>query len=273
MRKIMSTTLILAIFISSLPVTALATSDNWGLSFPQPGEKPRGNATPEALLEHDAYFVDPTEEKVIYLTFDAGYENGCTEPILDALKSTDTPAAFFLVGTYIRDHPDLVRRMVEEGHTIGNHTMHHPDMSAIADRARFERELAETESHYESAIGAPMPKLYRPPQGKYSADNLKMAKDLGYTTLFWSLAYVDWNVDAQPSKKQAFDKLLPRIHPGAILMLHSTSATNAEILEELILKYKEMGYSFRCITNLATGVSPANTPPQPCAFSQALAAL
>ena len=248
MRKKL-TVLLAAVSLLSLPKIALA-ADNWGLSFPNPGEKPIGNASAEELLTHNAYFVDPTEEKVIYLTFDAGYESGHTESILDALKAAEVPAAFFLVGTYIRDHPDLLRRMVDEGHTVANHTMHHPDMSAIADRARFQAELEEVERHYEAIIGVPMPKLYRPPKGKYSVENLKLAKEFGYTTVFWSLAYVDWLDNDQPSKEQAFDKLLPRIHPGAILMLHSTSATNAEILEELIRTYREMGYGFRCISEL-----------------------
>ncbi|MCL2563345.1 MAG: polysaccharide deacetylase family protein [Oscillospiraceae bacterium] len=248
MRKTMI--FLLAIILLFTPLSSALAADNWGLSFPTPGEKPVGNATAESLLEHDACFVDPTEEKVIYLTFDAGFENGYTEPILDVLQANSVPAAFFLVGTYIRDYPELIRRMVEEGHTVANHTMHHPNMSAISDIARFRQELEETERHYEAVIGKPMPKLYRPPQGKYSEANLKMAKELGYTTVFWSLAYVDWNVDDQPSKQQAFDKLLPRIHPGAILMLHSTSATNAAILEELIQAYLGMGYEFRCITGL-----------------------
>ena len=252
MQKVTSLLLLAVLLLATGTAPALAQNDNWGLSFPNPGEKPQGNATPEFLLEHDAYFIDPTTEKIIYLTFDAGYENGYTAPILDVLRAAQVPAAFFLVGTYIRDHPELVQRMVQEGHTIGNHTMTHPDMSAISDLERFKKELAETEGHYEAAIGEPMPKLYRPPKGKYSVDNLKMAKDLGYTTLFWSLAYVDWNVDAQPSKSQAFAKLIPRIHPGAILMLHSTSATNAEIMPELIQKYQDLGYKFRCITELAT---------------------
>ena len=245
MRRILSFLLVIVLlFCLAGPAVA---GDNWGLSFPTPGKKPIGNASAETLLAHNAYFVDPTEGKVLYMTFDAGFENGCTEPILDALKATGVPAAFFLVGTYIRDNPDLVRRMVEEGHTVGNHTMTHPDMSTISDRDRFSRELTETEGHYEAAVGAPMPKLYRPPQGKYSVENLKLAKELGYTTLFWSLTYVDWYVDKQPTKQQAFEKLIPRIHPGAIVMLHSTSTTNAEILEELILEYQGMGYVFRCI--------------------------
>ena len=134
--------------------------------------------------------------------------------------------------------------MAEEGHTVGNHTNTHPDMSRIADRASFEKELSELEALYEQVVGQPMAKIYRPPQGKYSESNLQMAKELGYKTFFWSLAYVDWMQDQQPSKEEAFSKLLTRIHPGAIVLLHSTSQTNAQILDELLAKWEEMGYQF-----------------------------
>lgn len=247
MRRYLSFILLTAFILTAGSTSALA-ADNWGLSFPTPGEKPIGNASAEALLEHDAYYVDPTEEKVIYLTFDAGYENGNTEPILDALKEAGASSAFFLVGTYIRDNPDLIRRMVEEGHIVANHTMNHPNMSAISDMERFRTELEEPERIYAEITGKEMPKLYRPPQGKYSVENLKMAKELGYKTMFWSLAYVDWIDDDQPSKEQAFGKLLPRVHPGAIILLHNTSATNAAIMGELLAEYQSMGYRFRCLT-------------------------
>lgn len=237
--------LTLGLLISAITVAAAA---DWGLSFPNPGQIPDANNPPEYYAAHNTYFVAPTTEKTIYLTFDAGYENGYTEPILDVLREKNVPAAFFLVGTYIRDYPELVRRMVDEGHTIGNHTMSHPDMTALTDRDAFLHELTQVEAHYEAAVGKPMPKLYRPPEGKYSEDNLKLANELGYQTFFWSLAYADWNRDAQPSKEAAFAKLLPRIHPGAILMLHSTSATNAAIMAELIDAYHDMGYTFKCIT-------------------------
>ena len=247
MRRLLTFILLIAFFLTTGLSSAFAV-DNWGLSFPTPGEKPIGNASAEALLEHDAYYVDPTEEKVIYLTFDAGYENGNTEPILNALKEAGAPAAFFLVGTYIRDNPELIRRMVDEGHIVANHTMNHPNMSAISDMERFQRELEEPERIYKEITGQEMPKLYRPPQGKYSVENLKMAKELGYKTMFWSLAYVDWYDNDQPSKEQAFGKLLPRIHPGAILLLHNTSATNGAIMGELLAEYRSMGYTFRCLS-------------------------
>lgn len=217
---------------------------NWGLSFQQEGEPPIANATGEYLAQFDSVYCMPTDEKVLYITFDAGFENGNTEPILDALKKHSVKATFFLVGNYLETQPDLVRRMVEEGHTVGNHTYSHPDMSKIGDMESFKAELQKNEALYKEVTGEDMPKLYRPPQGKFCESNLKMAKELGYRTVFWSLAYVDWYENDQPTRQQAFDKLLPRVHPGAVVLLHSTSKTNGEILDELLTKWEEMGYRF-----------------------------
>ena len=139
--------------------------------------------------------------------------------------------------------------MIQEGHCVGNHTYHHPDMSQ-STKEEFEKEMKEFEIKYKEVTGSDCPKLYRPPQGKYSENNLKMAKDLGYKTYFWSLAYVDWYDDNQPTKEQAFEKLTGRIHPGAIVILHSTSKTNSEILQELIAKWKDMGYSFGNLSDI-----------------------
>ncbi|NLT58932.1 MAG: polysaccharide deacetylase family protein [Clostridiales bacterium] len=231
--------------------TTAAAVDNWGLSFQKEGQPPVGNASSEYLAGFDACYLGDTGQPVIYLTFDAGYENGHTAKILDTLKAHDAPAAFFLVGHYVSTQPELVRRMVAEGHTVGNHTNTHPDMSRIADRAAFEKELGELERLFQEATGQPMSKLYRPPQGKFSEANLRMAKEMGYKTYFWSLAYVDWYTDNQPTHEQAFAKLIPRIHNGAILLLHSTSSTNAEILDELLSRYEEMGYHFGSLQELA----------------------
>lgn len=232
--------------------TALPASsqENWGLGFPEEGKMPQGNASPQELKQFNAHYVRETDEKVIYLTFDAGYENGNTVPILDALKKHNAPAAFFLVGNYMKTSPDLVKRMAAEGHIVGNHTFHHPDMSSISSREAFEKELNDLESIYLEITGQPMKKYYRPPQGKYSESNLKMACDMGYHTFFWSLAYVDWYEEKQPSKEEAFKKLLGRIHPGAIVLLHSTSQTNGAILDELLTKWEEMGYRFGSLNEL-----------------------
>lgn len=226
-------------------------SENWGLGFGQEGQKPTGNASQEELKKYDTYFCAEGEEKVIYLTFDCGYENGNTELILDALKKHNAPATFFVVGHFLESAPDIVRRMAEEGHTVGNHTYHHPDMSKISDKDSFQKEMDAVAELYREVTGKEISMYYRPPQGKYSTENLQMAKELGYMTFFWSLAYVDWNQDSQPSHEQAFDKLLKRIHPGAVVLLHNTSKTNGEILDELLTKWEEMGYTFHPLSDFS----------------------
>lgn len=232
--------------------TAVPTG-SWGLSFRTEGQPPVGNATSEALRQYDAVYVGSAAKKVIYLTFDAGYENGYTAQILDALKAHNAPAAFFVVGNYLQTSPELVQRMADEGHIVGNHTEHHYDMSRIADFDAFRQELSAVEERYRAITGQEMPKYYRPPQGVYSEDNLKMAKELGYRTVFWSLAYVDWKQDDQPTAEQAFAKLIPRIHSGAVVLLHSTSKTNAEILDALLTKWEELGYCFGSLDALYDG--------------------
>ncbi|MCI8739127.1 MAG: delta-lactam-biosynthetic de-N-acetylase [Oscillibacter sp.] len=227
-----------------------ASTGNWGLSFQTEGASPVGNATTEQLAQYNACFLGDTTKKVIYLTFDCGYENGYTETILDALKKHQAPAAFFVVGNMIETAPDIIRRMAEEGHIVGNHTYHHPDMSKISSQAAFKKELDDLAALYKETTGQEMPRYYRPPQGKYNEENLRQAQALGYRTVFWSLAYVDWYVDNQPSAEQAYSKLLPRIHDGAVVLLHSTSKTNAEILDELLTKWEEMGYTFASLDQL-----------------------
>lgn len=236
-------------------VATSAETSGWGLSFQEEGKRPVGNATIEELKQYDAYYAADTDEKVIYLTFDCGYENGYTPAILDTLKKHQVSATFFVVGNFITDQSELIKRMVEQGHTIGNHTFTHPDMSKISSEESFCKELQQVEEAYQAITGEEMIKFYRPPQGIYSISNLKMAQEMGYQTFFWSLAYVDWYQDQQPTHEEAFQKLLSRIHPGAIVLLHSTSRTNAEILDELLSKWEEMGYRFDTLQNLITDSS------------------
>ena len=228
----------------------LSESTSWGLSFQKEGERPVGNATINALGKYHAYYAEDTNERKIYLTFDAGYENGNTPRILDALKKHQAPAPFFFVSNFISDNSDLIQRMVSEGHTVGNHTMTHPDMSGISSKDDFLKQLNGVEELYESVTGEKMSKFYRPPQGIYSTSNLAMAQELGYSTFFWSLAYVDWIQNQQPSREEAFQKLLGRIHPGAIVLLHNTSSTNGLILDDLLTKWEEMGYRFCSLKEL-----------------------
>ena len=154
------------------------------------------------------------------------------------------------MGNYIKDNPELIKRMVSEGHIVGNHTWSHPDMTKISSLDAFSKELSQVEELYKETTGKDMVKFYRPPQGKYSTQNLKMAQELGYKTFFWSLAYVDWNQDQQPTQEEAFDKLLNRVHPGAIVLLHNTSSTNGQIMDELLQKWEDMGYTFHSLEEL-----------------------
>lgn len=236
--------------ITTASKKTLSESTGWGLSFQEEGKRPTGNASIAELKKYNTYYAQETENKVLFLTFDAGYENGNTPAILDALKKHNALATFFVVGNYIADNPDLVKRIVSEGHIIGNHTMTHPDMSRISTPEAFHKELQDVENLYKKVTGKTMTKFYRPPQGIYSTQNLAMAKDMGYSTFFWSLAYVDWLQDQQPSKEEAFDKLLTRIHPGAIVLLHNTSSTNGAIMDELLTRWEDMGYQFCSLSKL-----------------------
>jgi len=246
LKKVIALGLIAAFMLA----TNIYAGQNWGLHFPKDGSRPTGPVTAEHLKQYDSYFMGCEDDKVMYLTFDAGYEIDLTAGILDTLKKHEVPAAFFLVGNYVRDYPELINRMVAEGHIVANHTMTHPNMSKISNKEAFAKELAQVEEIYKNVTGSEIPRFYRPPKGVYSETNLRHAQELGYKTIFWSVAYMDWDEKNQPTKAQAFDKLLPRAHNGAVILLHNTSKTNAQILDELLTKYKEMGYRFESLHHL-----------------------
>lgn len=224
-------------------------SQSWGLGYGEEGTTPMGNTSAQELEVYDAFYTGDETEMVLYLTFDAGYENGNTEAILDALEKHDAPATFFIVGYYLEENPELVLRMIEDGHTVGNHSYNHPDMTTLGEE-EFREEIESLELLYKEVTGMELSSYYRPPQGKYSVESLALAQSMGYTTVFWSLAYVDWYQDDQPTKEEAFEKLLTRVHPGAIVLLHSTSSTNAEILDELLTEWENMGYEFGSLEDL-----------------------
>ncbi len=167
---------------------------DWGLSFPEEGAQHCAAMPPRKIWHSMTPFLwAVADQKILYLTFDCGYENGNTAAILDTLKSQQVPAAFFVTGHYLEQSPDLIARMVQEGHIVGNHTYSHPNMSKISTKETLQKELEKNEALYQDITGQPMPKYYRPPAGKYSIENLQNAKALGYKTMFWSLAYVDWS--------------------------------------------------------------------------------
>ena len=206
------------------------------------------------IENYNCAYVDKTKgqdtDKVLYLTFDAGYENGNIERILDTMKSENVKASFFILENLIIRNPALVCRMAEEGHIICNHTAKHKDMSRITDKEVFEKELCKLEAQYEALSGKKMAKIYRPPEGRFSEINLKHATELGYKTVFWSFAYADWDNKNQMSESSAIDKIMSGVHNGAIILLHPTSKTNADIMAELILRLKEQGYRFETLDKL-----------------------
>lgn len=202
--------------------------------------------------KYGAYYVNrkAKDEKVIYLTFDAGYENGNIEKIMNVMKENDVVGAFFILDNLLVRNADLVKRMVNEGHLVCNHTKKHPDMSKITDRNCFNEQLNSLAQHYEEVIGKPIDKYYRPPEGRFSQRNLMYAKDLGYKTVFWSFAYADWDNNRQMSEDKALEKILSHVHNGEIMLLHPTSATNAAIMDRLIKKLKADGYRFGTLDEL-----------------------
>jgi peptidoglycan-N-acetylmuramic acid deacetylase len=222
---------------------------NWGVFYLESGKKPRGNSSEDYLKQFNAYFVAPTEEKVIYLTFDSGYENGFTSKIIDILKEQNVPAAFFLTGYYLKTNPEIVKKLVSDGFIIGNHSMTHSDMS-VMDFKSFETEIKGFETKYKEITKEDALKYYRPPCGIFSENSLKYACDLGYKTILWSSAYLDWDNNNQPSAQTALDTIMPRVHPGAIILLHSTSKTNSEILARFIKQCRDIGYTFKSLDEL-----------------------
>ena len=222
--------------------------------------KKNGNKRPVLPTEEKniealgAIYIDPQkeddgEDKVLYLTFDAGYENGNVAKVLDALRDEKVCGAFFLLGHIIRKNTDLVKRMRAEGHLVCNHTVDHKDMTKCS-KEQMKENLLRLERIYEECTGDKMEKIFRFPEGKYDEASLAYAGELGYKTFFWSLAYADWDNERQPNPERAKQILLDNTHNGAIILLHPTSATNAEILPELIKEWRAMGYRFGNLCDL-----------------------
>ena len=227
----------------------------WGTFFLGNNLPPRNDEEEPYLRAFHAYAMVPTQEKYVYLTFDEGYENGYTPAILDVLKKHNIKAAFFCTGSFVRDNPELIKRFADEGHIIGNHTLTHPSMMKVSTWDEFSRQLFSVEERVQAITGKEMPRYYRPPAGAYSEAQLRMADALGFSTIFWSVAYKDWDVNAQPTHERAMNYLTTRIHPGAIILLHAVSRTNTEIMDQLLTTWEQMGYSFRTLDELPLGLT------------------
>ena len=229
--------------------TAMSThASNWYCRHTENGKRPPIPGEMTFIDKHGGYFLGE-DDKVIYLTFDAGYENGNIARILDTLKAEEVPAAFFVLENLVTRNTDLVRRMNDEGHLVCNHTAKHPDMTAKSE-SEFADELAAMEKVYKDTMGTEIAKYYRPPEGKFNEANLEWANSLGYKTIFWSYAYADWDNDKQMPADKALQKVLAGTHNGEVILLHPTSATNADILPGLIREWKNMGYRFGTLDEL-----------------------
>lgn len=229
-------------------VACVSDGMSWYCAHEQDGKRPSAPTEMAWLTEHGGHYLGE-DERVIYLTFDAGYENGNVEKILDALKAENVPGAFFILENLVTRNPALVKRMRDEGHLVCNHTAKHPDMTKKT-QAEFEAELRSMEDAYRTLTGEEIAKYYRPPEGRFSRDNLDWAAGMGYDTVLWSYAYADWDNDRQPDPAAAIEKVISGTHNGEVILLHPTSATNAEILPELIRQWKEMGYRFGTLDEL-----------------------
>ncbi len=199
----------------------------------------------ETLAKYNAFYID-TVPRSLYLTFDEGYENGYTAKILDVLRDNDVKAAFFITGPYLEKETDLVKRMVDEGHIVGNHTVNHPSMPSVTDDEKLKKEITDLNRSFNEKFGQNM-KYIRPPKGEYSERTLALSNDLGYTSVFWSFAYKDWETDKQRGTDYAYKQITDGIHDGCILLLHAVSKDNAEVLDRVIKDLKSEGYSFRSL--------------------------
>ncbi len=214
--------------------------------------QPRLDPELSFIHENSGYYVGSSEDKVIYLTFDAGYENGNIERILDTMKKHGVTGAFFVLDNLVRRNTDLVQRMANEGHLVCNHTAKHRDMTKITDKQEFEKELVALSSLYSELTGKTIDKYYRPPEGRFTERNLAFANEMGYKTVFWSFAYADWDNNKQPSAEYAVDLIMKNTHNGEIVLLHPTSKTNADIMDTLLMKWKEQGYRFGTLDELCS---------------------
>ena len=226
------------------------TEYNWYFKQTEEGKQPIVCDNVDFLDKYDLIYMGDEADKKICITFDMGYENGCTEKILDTLKKHDAKAAFFVTGHYLDSNPDIIKRMADEGHLVCNHTDKHADLTKISDKEEFAKQVDGLAQRYREITGEDMPKYLRPPEGKYSERELQMSEELGYTNVFWSFAYKDWLVDDQPSPEEAKKKIISRTHNGMVALFHATSKTNCDILDDVLTQWENMGYTVCPISEL-----------------------
>ena len=255
MKRILSLMFALVVILCLvLPVGATSQTYSWFCVHRKDHLQPKADASLSFIEEYNGFYIDKkrgddSDDKVIYLTFDAGYENGNIERILNVLKAENVPAAFFVLGHMIEKETELVMRMQNEGHLLCNHTYSHKSM-VNKSREEFVAELEKLEKCCIEKTGKPLAKYYRPPEGKFDEDSLRYACEMGYKTVFWSFGYDDWDNARQMSRERAKKKILENSHNGEIMLLHPTSSTNAEVLKDVICELRNEGYRFGSLDEL-----------------------
>lgn len=242
----MKKTAIFSVFLILLAFAITVCAKGFGVGKNKRGQRP--NVADSIITDNQGYAIGE-DTKDIYLTFDCGYENGYTEGILDTLKETNTKAIFFITGHYLKGSRGIVERMMNEGHIIGNHTYSHKDFTQSTS-AEILSDIKKLEDAFYQEFGVSMSKFVRPPRGEYNEMSQKTLKDNGYTSVFWSLAYVDWNKDVYNGNHYSYNKVLSRIHNGAIILMHTVGKDNMVDLKDIILELKEEGYVFSTIDKL-----------------------
>lgn len=253
MKKILSILTAVVMFSLSPAVSASGNTYNWYCKHCENENVPPVDGEMSFIEDYNGVYVDhdsSSDNKTVYLTFDAGYENGNVVKILDTLDEKGVKGTFFILENLVIREPELVKRMAENGHLVCNHTAVHRDMTTVKSFGEFKAELERLERAARDYAGVEVAKYFRPPEGKFNEQTLKWAMDAGYKTVFWSFAYADWDNNKQPAPSSALEKIMRGAHPGEILLLHPTSSTNAAILGDLIDALSSRGYTFKTVDEM-----------------------
>lgn len=243
----------LAFWIAHQPAFAQSGAFHFGFKKSVNGQLPSINEEgfKDVVMKHEAIFLGDTVNKELYMTFDNGYENGYTAKILDVLKEKQVPAIFFVTGHYVKDQPDLVKRMTNEGHLVGNHSWSHPDMTQLS-ALQIQTELQKVKEQVGELTEQKEMAYLRPPRGIFNDNVLAVSKAAGYTNVFWSVAYKDWDVNSQKGPNYAYEQVIKQLHPGAVILLHTVSKDNAGALEAIIDEARRQGYEFKGLDQMKT---------------------